>query len=511
VSGSDERQGERIDEAVPALSIDAIDEAPPAADPEGARLDPVDQQAFRATAHALLDTCLDRLENARELPWQPPPDALPGDLHGLPEPVPRSGVPLAQISRELGESVMPYATGNTHPRFFGWVHGTGLADGLLSDMVAATMNANCGGRRHIGIDIERRVIDWCASMHGLPETAGGLITSGTSMATLLALQAARVQRFGQALRTEGQREPAVLYAAAGTHQCVARAAELLGLGREAVRTLPLDRANGSACLKTLSRLVAEDRAAGRVPLCLVGTAGSVDTGRFDDLAALADAAAEHEVWFHVDGAFGAWAVIAEEPWRSLANGLERADSMAFDFHKWPYVGYSAGAVLVRDGATLGAAFSGTAAYLESDEDDALAAGAPWPCDLGPELSRGFLALKVWTALRRHGIEALGAAISDNCRQAALLAERVEATPQLRLVAPVHLNVCCFALADGGADPDARHRHLAAALQLSGEVVLSTTRRDGRLVLRAAFCNHRTRSEDVLRLVEAVLDEAAGSP
>jgi len=479
------------------------------ADPaEGARLDPIDPDAFRATAHALLDACLDRLENARELAWQPPPDSLPGDLHGLPAPVPRAPVPLAQVVRELTEDIMPHATGNTHPRFFGRVHGTGLADGLLAELVATTMNANCGGRHHLAIDVERRVIDWCASIHGLPESAGGLITSGTSMATVLALQAARVRRFGDALRSTGQRGSAVLYAATGTHQCVVRAAELLGLGREAVRALPLDPATGSACLGTLERLVEQDRAAGCVPLCLIGTAGSVNVGRFDDLTALADAAQRHGLWFHVDAAFGAWAVIADEPWRTLARGLERADSMAFDFHKWPCIAHSAGAVLVRDAATLEAAFPGSAAYLESEEDDALAAGAPWPCDLGPELSRGFAALKVWTALRHHGIDALGAAISDNCRQAALLGELVEAADGLRLAAPVTLNVCCFALADGGPDPDRRHRRLAAALQRSGETVLSITRLDGRLVLRAAICNHRTRCEDIHRVVDAVLGEAA---
>ena len=490
------------------------------ANPLPSRLDPDDPAAFRAVAHTLLDACLDRLENARERPWIEPGDALPGDEpapEGRPGP-PREGLPIERIAAELVEEIMPRATGNTHPRFFGWVHGTGLASGLLAEMVAATMNSNCGGRRHVAIEVERRVIEWCATLHGLPEGAGGLVTGGTSMATLLALCAARVRAFGESFREEGTSERPlrpVLYTAMGTHQCVAKACEVMGLGHKALRQLPLDPDTRSLSIPALTETIAADRAAGYHPFCLVGTAGSVNVGRFDDLAALADAAAEHELWLHVDGAFGAWAVLADPPWNANVAGLDRADSIAFDFHKWPYVQYEAGAVLVRDASTLPEAFSGNAAYLV-DEDEGLAAGAPWPCDLGLELSRGFRALKVWTALRAHGTDALGAAISDNCRQAALMGELVEAAPELRLAAPVTLNVCCFALSEApgqgdgeaaGEAADERHRAIAAALQLAGDCVLSTTRIEGRTVLRAAIVNHRTTASDIRFTIGAVIDEA----
>lgn len=488
MSEPDAPAGNRLD----ACGEGRQDELPDKRTREGARLDPQDPAAFRTTAHALLDACLDRSdpsrEPEREPAWRSPPDALPGDLHGLPEPVPRAGMAPERISEELTRAVMPYLPGDHHPRSLGRRHGVGPVDGLLGELIAASMNADGEGDegQHIGLPIERRVIDWCASLHGLPESAGGLITQGTSMATLLALQAARVQRFGATLRIDGQRPVALLYAAADIRPGVVRAAELLGLGGDAVRELPLDKATGSVCLETLAQRVGEDRAAGHVPLCLVGIAGSADTGRFDDLSALADAAREHALWFHVDAVCGGWAVIAEEPWRSLARGLEQADSMVFDFNRWPYIADAAGAVLVRDGSTLRA---------QGDGDDPLAAGTP-------------AAVKIWTALRRHGIEALGAAISDNCRQAGLMAELVEAAPELRLVTPVALNVCCFALSEPGDDPDGRHRRLAAALRLSGEAILSTTRQDGQLALRAAFCNHRTRAEDVHRVVEAVRRETA---
>ena len=475
-------------------------------DPDGrSALDPKDPGAFRATAHRLLDACLDRMENARELPWTPPPDALPGPGPGAP---PAKGVALDALADELAGGIMPYATGNTHPRFFGWVHGTGLPSAFLADMVASAMNANCGGRRHVGIDVERRVVDWCARLHGLPDTAGGLLASGTSTATLLALHAARVRRLGPDVRTAGQAgERLALYAAEGAHQCVSKAAEVMGLGAGALRTLPLDPATRSLSIGALDEAVARDRAEGTLPFCLVATAGGVNTGRFDDVDALADAARRHGLWLHADAAFGAWAVIAGAPWSALARGLGRVDSMAFDFHKWPYVQYGAAAVLVRDASALGEAYAGREAYLESDGDgEGLAGGAPWPCDLGIELSRGFRALKVWSALRAHGTDALGAAIADDCRRAALMGELVEAAPELELAAPVTLNVCCFAPAgDGSGDEVAtRHARLVAALQLEGECVLSTTRVAGRPVLRAAIVNHRTTADDVRRTVEAVV-------
>lgn len=482
----------------------------PTSEPDdgASRLDPPDPSAFRAVAHELLDACLDRLENARERPWRAPDDDVPGGG----ESPPREGVPIERVAEELVRDIMPSATGNTHPRFFGWVHGTGLASGLLAEMVAATMNSNCGGRRHGAIDVERRVIDWCARLHGMPEAAGGLVTSGTSLATLIALCAARVHVFGASVRRTGMVDASLrprVYAADGAHQCVAKAMEVIGLGRDALVSVPIDPVSGSLSLAALDRAIAADRAAGLDPFCLVGTAGSVDIGRSDDLGALADAAARHGLWLHVDAAFGAWAVLAEPPWCDAVRDLGRADSVAFDFHKWPYVQYDAGAVLVRDARLLTDAFAGDAAYL-SAEDEGLAAGEPWPCDLGIELSRGFRALKVWTALRAHGTEALGASITDNCRQAARLAALVEASPELELAAPVALNICCFALKESltrDTDPDALHRAIAAHLQLSGECVLSTTRIGERLVLRAAIVNHRTTDADITLTVEAVCREA----
>lgn len=467
-------------------------------------LDPADFGAFRRDAHALLDACLDHLNAARDRPWQPLDASARAALAPA---LPETGMGEQQIARELAERVLPFATGNTHPRFFGWVHGTGLAAGLLADITASAMNSNCGGRDHGAVYVERAVIDWTRRIFGFPAAASGLLTSGTSQSTVIALAAARVHRLGQAVRSEGLRDAPdhLAYCAAGAHSANQKALELLGHGGQALRRIPATGPSGGMDLARLKQQLSADRAAGKRPFCVIATVGSVDTGACDDVDALADLCAQEGLWLHVDGALGCWARIADHPWRDLAKGLERADSLAFDFHKWMYVQYDCGAVLVRHGEAHRAAFAMRPHYLEGQEQG-LGGGDPWYCDYGIELSRGFRALKVWSCLRSYGLDRLGRAISDNCRQAARMARLVEAADELELGAPVMLNVCCFRYAPKGVGPeeqDALNRRIAARLQLDGEAVLSTTRLSGRTFLRAAIVNHRTRDEDIDRVIAAV--------
>jgi glutamate/tyrosine decarboxylase-like PLP-dependent enzyme len=282
---------------------------------------------------------------------------------------------------------------------------------------------------------------------------------------------------------------------------------LLGVGSRALRTVPPDP-DGRLDMTSLVQAVAEDRRAGLQPFCVIGTAGSVDAGDFDDLQALAEFCAAERLWFHIDGAFGAWARLADAPWRGLTAGIDRADSIAFDFHKWMYVQYDCGAVLLRDESAHRAAFAARPAYLAA-QDGGLGGGDPWYCDYGIDLSRGFRALKVWAALRAHGSAAFGAAITRNCQHAALMARLVESTPGLRLAAPVRLNVCCFSAAPAdwpAVAQDDLNAHIARALQLSGDAVFSTTRIQGRTVLRAAIVNHRTCEADLMHAIEAVSRE-----
>jgi aromatic-L-amino-acid/L-tryptophan decarboxylase len=460
----------------------------------GATLDPADWDSFRKVAHDLVDAMIDRLRDAREGPvWRP----MPEDVRtALAEPAPIEPTPLAVLRREIEQRILPYSVGNTHPRFWGWVHGTGTPGGMLAEMIAAAINANCGGRDHVGVYLERVVVGWARDWFGWPANAGGLLVSGSSMANLLGLAVARHQHGGgEALRQRGLGGQAlVAYTSTQAHSSVAKAAEVLGLGREALRAIGVDERH---CLdvEELHRRIAEDRAQGKRPFAVVATAGSVNTGAFDDLDGLADLCAREKLWLHVDGAFGALVRLSPEL-APLARGIERADSLAFDFHKWLHVPYDAGCILLRDEALLRATFDGRPDYLANV--GALSGGEPWPSDLGIELSRGFRALKVWWTIKEHGARKLGDAIAGNCAQARRVANILRRNPRVEIAAPVFLNIVCFRWVDpqrDGAAQDAMNAEIAVALQMSGTAVTSTTRLNGRLCLRVCITNHRSRDAD----------------
>lgn len=464
-------------------------------------LDPDDWDAFRASAHELLDQCLDQLADARNRPWQPVPEntrsdyALTGAARG-------ETATAARLARDM----LPYGTGNTHPRFFGWVHGTGLASGILSEMTAATLNANSGGRDHGMIYVERAVIDWSRRIMGFPETASGVLVAGTSQATVISLAAARLRALGPDVRSKGQQSRLTAYAGAGVHNAARKAIELLGIGADNLRKIP--ETDSGMDPVALRAAIARDRADGATPFAMIGTAGSVDFGRFDDLNTLADIAAEERLWLHVDGAFGAWTRLAEAPWRGLTDGIGRADSLACDYHKWMYVPYDCGLCLIRDEAEHRAAFAARPSYL-APQKEGLAGGDPWYCDYGIDLSRGNRALKVWAAVESYGADGLGAAITANCRAARQMGDLVTAAPGMKLMAPVISNLCVFT-ADDSLPPEAQselNSRIARELQLEGRAVFSTTLADGVTCLRAAITNHRTTPEDVTLAIEAVARKA----
>lgn len=463
-------------------------------------LDPADWPAFRAEAHALLDAALDRMQSVGAGPvWQPPPDSLKETFS---QPVPRAGRGAAAVAETIA-GLLPYGVGNTHPRFFGWVHGAGTPTSLLAEIGAAAMNANLGGRDHGAIHVERQVVDWCRVLMGFPAGASGLIVSGTSLATVIALKAARDRALGAASARAGGARAARLvgYTSERTHACVARAFDILGLGSDALRKLPVDAAY-RLDLAALNAAIDRDRAAGNTPFALIGTAGSVDLGAIDPLDSLADIAAREGLWYHVDGAFGALGMLSEALAPRL-KGLERADSLAFDFHKWLHVNYDAGLVLIRSEADHRAAFADRPDYLKGAERG-LAAGNPWPVDYGPELSRGFRALKVWAQFAEHGVDRLAAMIERNVAQAGWLAARIGADPALELLAPAALNICCFRYAAAPPDTlDALNAEIVVRLQEQGLAAPSTTRIGGALAIRVNLTNHRTRQSDLELLLREV--------
>ncbi len=452
----------------------------------------------------MLDDALDYIEHVRERPvWQPIPIEVRAHFR---EPVPRTPSDLAEVHGRFLNDILPYATGNTHPGFMGWVHGGGTPVGMLAEMLAASINANLGGRDHIPIEVERQIVRWMQNIFGFPESASGLFVTGTSMANLIGVLIARDVALGFEVRCTGvAASPRRLtaYASAAVHGCVARAMDFSGIGSDALRLIPT-RSGGGMDLVELEKAIEADRRAGFTPFLLVGTAGTVDTGAIDDLSALADLSRREHLWFHVDGAFGALAVLAPDLAPRL-KGIDRADSLAFDFHKWGQVPYDAGFILVRDGVLHRKTFATFAAYLRREERG-LAGGSPWPCDFGPDLSRGFRALKTWFTLKTYGTDALGAVISRTCALARYLESRIRETPELELLAPVELNIVCFRYRAG----DHSHRvnaRIVADLHEAGDVAPSTTVIDGHLAIRAAIVNHRTSQVEIDTLVEKVV--AAG--
>ena len=470
-------------------------------------LDPSDWVAFRDAAGFALDLALEHLEKARQRPvWQPVPPAV---LSALNLPLPAAGEPIEQVLSDFQKLIQPYATGNTHPRFLGWVHGAGLPDGVIAEMLAASLNANLGGRDHGAIYVERLVLEWCKQIFDFPDKASGLLVSGTSMATLIGLAVARHTKAAKAgcnIRkqgTGGLKKPLVAYTSCEAHSSVARAFEVLGLGSDALRAVPT-RHDFTMDADALDAAIRKDSDAGLDPFAVIATAGTVNTGAIDDLGEISKIAQNRGLWLHVDGAFGGLAVLAPDLRPRLA-GIEQADSLAFDFHKWMHVPYDAGCILVRDGKAHLAAFGSRPDYLAGAERG-LAAGEPWFCEYGPELSRSFRALKIWFALKTHGAEAFGAKILDNCRHAQTLAEKVTRHPNLELLAPVSLNIVCFRYRDDDlstSDLDTVNEEIVIALQELGIAAPSTTRINGALAIRANFTNHRTQMADVDILIEAI--------
>ena len=469
------------------------------ADGPDATLDPDDWQALRALGHRMLDDMFDHLEHIRARPvWQEMPAAARDHLRA---PLPRSPGSLEAAYRDLQQHVVPYTVGNPHPGFMGWVHGAGTPVGMLAEMMAGALNANVGGRNQAPVEVEHQVSSWMAALFGFPDAARGVFVTGTSIANFMGVVVARTAARGRDVRAQGLAGHADqrAYASTEAHGCIAKAMDMAGFGTDALRGVRADAA-GRMDLQDLATQVDADRRAGLRPFLVVASAGTVNTGAIDPLAALADFAREQSLWLHVDGAYAALGMLAPDVAPLLA-GIDRADSIAFDFHKWGQVPYDAGYFMARDGSRMLDAFAAPAAYLQR-AGRGLAAGTAWPCDVGPDLSRGFRALKTWLTFQVYGADAIGRSISATCALARRLADRIGAESELELAAPVTLNIVCFRYAC--ADAERVNREIVLALYDEGRVAPSATTLDGRYAIRAAIVNHRTGPADVDALVDAVL-------
>lgn len=461
-------------------------------------LDPADWDEFRAVAHGLLDDMITHIETIRQRPvWQRPSDEMRARFA---RPLPNEPRELGDVLDDVRTHVMPFATGNLHPSFMGWVHGAGTPIGMVADIVASGLNMNCGGRDHAGLVVEQQIVRWMSEALGYPSGASGLFLTGSSMANFVALTIAKTEALGQSVRETGLRDcgrQLVAYTSTEAHSCIAQAMQLSGIGSANLRTIAVDEA-GTMLPGALRAAIEQDRSKGRLPFLVVGTAGTVNTGAIDPLADIAEIASRENLWFHVDGAIGALAVLSDSL-RGLFKGIEKSASVALDFHKGGQVPYDAGFLLVRDGDAQKRTFAQPAAYLQR-ANHGLAAGETWPCDLGPDLSRGFRALKTWMTIEALGTDRIGGSIAHTCMLARHLAEALQRHPAFELKAPVALNIVCFGIR--GADSEFI-RNLVLDLQESGLAAPSWTTINGELVVRCAIVNHRTTVADIDAFVDTL--------
>jgi glutamate/tyrosine decarboxylase-like PLP-dependent enzyme len=472
-------------------------------------LDPEDWQEMQALGRRMVDDMLEYTNSLRERPpWRHAPDQVKAHFN---QPLPLESQPPEEIYREFLDYVLPYPIGNNHPRFWGWVFGTGTVMGAFAEFLAAGMNTNSGDfDHHSGILVETQVMDWLKELMGFPPGSSGTLTSGCSAANLIGLVVARNAGASYDLRREGvhqSAEPMVLYASEEIHSSVQKAVEILGLGSEALRRIPCDD-RFRIDLDLLQESIDRDRREGNLPFCVVGAAGTVNTGAVDDLDGLADLCKSEELWLHIDGAFGAWLKIVPEE-SQVVKGIERADSLAFDLHKWMYMPYEIGCVLVKHEKKHREAFSLSPAYLEKKGDGrGLSSGVvTWFADYDFQLSRAFRSLKAWMSFKEHGIRKYGRLIKQNIDQARYLGELVESEQELELAVPVDMNVVCFRFVKpgmGGETLNEINKEILLELQENGIAVPSSTRLNGKFYLRVGHTNHRSRREDFNALVDAVL-------
>jgi aromatic-L-amino-acid decarboxylase len=425
----------------------------------------------------------------------------------LDEPVPEEGQAIEAVLDTVRERILPHAFGNSHPRFFAFINATADPVGTVADYLASAMNSNCWGGDHAAIHVEAVVLRWIAAILGFPATAEGILTSGGSMANFTALATAR-RAVAPSVREEGfaGTRPLVVYASDEVHNCVDKAVDLLGIGWKQMRKVPTDE-RFRMRVDLLDRAIAADRMAGLEPAIVVGNAGTVNTGAIDPLGDIADVCAREGLWFHADGAYGAMARISPRL-APLFDGLERADSIAADPHKWLYVPYEAGATLVRHPGRMAEAFRRPAPYLVHDPDSPVAGPVSFN-ERGPELSRSFKALKVWMGLKRHGRRAYAEAVEHDVAMARFLADLVADHPDFELMAEPTLSIVAFRYRpkDGPTEEDhlARlNRWIVNRLVGSGDFFLAPTLLKGRTAMRVAIVNFRTMEDDLRTLV----DEAA---
>lgn len=471
---------------------------------------------LRRVGHLVVELIAQHLTSLPERPvFRPyPPGLAERFLH---TPWPLAGQAPEEILAEFARDVEPYPFGNGHPRFYGWVNSPPAVMGIFAEALAAAMNPSVAGGNHAATYVEQQVLHWFRSLLSFPASSMGLLVSGGSMATLTGLAVARhVQlkaKLGLDVRAsglQGVERGLRVYTSTEGHSCIRKAVELLGLGSDHLRVVPVD-AQRRMQVPALATAIQEDLVAGLIPIAVAASAGTVNSGAIDPLAALRELCDRYHLWLHVDGAYGAPAILSTQYGQELVP-IALADSVALDPHKWLYVPVEAGLVLVRDGQAMRDTFSLVPPYLRNDGQTSEIFGPPWFSEYGVQQSRGFRALKVWMSLKHHGRAGYAEAVERDIALAQHLAHLVDTSADLQRLA-AGLSIVCFRYAPPPWRGDeerlnALNKALLEALQRSGQAFLSSTTLDGTFVLRACIINPRTQPADLERLVALVRDRGA---
>ncbi|MEP7323632.1 MAG: aminotransferase class V-fold PLP-dependent enzyme [Saprospiraceae bacterium] len=469
-------------------------------------LDPEDWTGIKDLGHKMIEDMVSYLEHIDTEPvWRKPPDELKDYLRNTWE---TEGKDVEQLYEDYKKYILPYPKGNIHPRFWSWVQGTGSITAALADFLASVLNSNLAIGDHAAMYVEKQVIGWCADMFDMDkDETSGILLSGGSMANITGLLVAR-NAHDPKIRMEGiqgRSKKLVFYASSETHSCQQKAAEVMGLGSAGLHKIPINELYQMDCTALEAR-IQKDLASGQEPFAIVANVGTVNTGASDDLIEIEKICRKYNLWFHVDGAFGALAYLLPE-YKKILEPMSRADSIAFDLHKWMYLPYEVGCLLVKDKTKHRNAFASQPSYLLSHERG-LSSGPDPIGNYGMELSRGFKALKVWFCFQEHGRKKYEDLIRQNISQCQYLADRILKQQELELMAPVPMNIVCFRYRKEGLRTEELNQLNKEILMQVHELAIATpssTVLQGNYVIRVAHVNHRTKIKDFDALIDAVLE------
>jgi glutamate/tyrosine decarboxylase-like PLP-dependent enzyme len=467
-------------------------------------LDPQNWERMKALGHRMLDDMMEHLQNIGSQSFATPTEEV---MKRICTPLTLDGEGEEKVYEVFVKDILPYAGGNKNPRFWGWVIGTGSPYGMLTELLRGGVNSAAEGIESGGY-AHRQVIDWIKEMLGYPVEAGGVLVSGGSEANFTALAVARNAKSEINVKSSGvQSVPRkmTLYVSDQGHGSLERSVELLGFGNEALRWIPTND-EYQIRLDTLKETIDGDRRQGCHPFCVIGCAGTTNSGAFDDLDALADICKDEDLWFHIDGAFGAWVKLSDTH-KQLVDGMERADSLAIDLHKWMYMPYGIGCTLVKDKLAHYSAFvyGHEAQYLKSGMDYAKDQLYN-PHHLALPLSRSFPSLAAYMLLRAHGKSKYSHLIQQNIDQTNYLAGLIEKEPDMEIATPVVSNVVCFRYRpEGLREKELEELNMMINRDLNDISLgmISDTTIRGKYVLRACNVNHRSQRKDFEYLVEKV--------